>query len=380
MKLRNILLILAAITLGFASCSSESDILDEMNTPVEGLDKEETVAVSFNIGKDFQTKAESTTQDPSLEEAIINNCVIAIFDHATGTMLAKREFTTNNGLNFQTGTDGKYNYTTSNIETKAIPSDVIVVANCPVGYFNNVVTKDGFNKAVQAQMEEINTLTASNLIKVWKSEDENSGGIDLAVQANRNIKVNLRQVAARIDMELELKIVGTNAPNYDAYFETSKIDVTNINYETQLLEPSTKDLKNGQFTWDAYDWNSVSWDDQNSTNEIQTHTNIVIDKKPSHLISTFYTYENSDKANHAVTLQIYGNLVVRKRDTQQIEKSPLTLRLITINGSENYIERGHLYRILGTINYDVQEKKITFEPEYQVVDWNEKEINIPAFS
>lgn len=380
MKLRNILFILAAITLGFASCSSESDILSEIDTPVNGLD-EETVAVSFNLGNDLQTKANNETQDASIEESIINNCVIAIFDHVTGTMLAKREFILNEGLNFHTGSNGKYYYITSNMETKAIPSDVIVVANCPVGYFDNVVTKDGFDKAVQAQMGEINTLTASNLIKVWESEDEYSTGIDLAVQTNRNIKVNLRQVAARVDMNLQLNLVGGNVSKYDAYFETYQIDVTNINYEAQLLNPSnTGDFKSVEFKWDRFNWDNVIWEDQNSTNKIETHTNIVIDSKGANLIKSFYTYENSDKDSHAVTLQIYGKLVVRNRDTQKIETESPTLRLITINGSENYIERGYLYHISGTINYDVQEKKITFETEYQVVDWEKKEIDIPAFS
>lgn len=375
MKLRNILFILAAITLGFASCSSESDILSEIDTPVNGLD-EETVAVSFNLGKDLQTKADKIDPNPTSEEATIHNCVIAIFDHVTGTMLAKREFILNNGLTRSGNT-----YTTSNMETKAIPSDVIVVANCPEGYFDNVVTKDGFDKAVQAQMGEINTLTASNLIKVWESEDEYSTGIDLAVQTNRNIKVNLRQVAARVDMNLQLNLVGGNVSKYDAYFETYQIDVTNINYEAQLLNPSnTGDFKSVEFKWDRFNWDNVIWEDQNSTNKIETHTNIVIDSKGANLIKSFYTYENSDKDSHAVTLQIYGKLVVRNRDTQKIETESPTLRLITINGSENYIERGYLYHISGTINYDVKEKKITFETEYQVVDWEKKEIDIPAFS
>lgn len=375
MKLRNILFILAAITLGFASCSSESDILSEIDTPVNGLD-EETVAVSFNLGKDLQTKADKIDPNPTSEEATIHNCVIAIFDYVTGTMLAKREFTTANGLKRNGNT-----YNTTNIETKAIPSDVIVVANCPVGYFDNVVTKDGFDKAVQAQMGEFNTLTASNLIKVWESEDEYSTGIDLAVQTNRNIKVNLRQVAARVDMNLQLNLVGGNVSKYDAYFETYQIDVTNINYEAQLLNPSnTGDFKSVEFKWDRFNWDNVIWEDQNSTNKIETHTNIVIDSKGANLIKSFYTYENSDKDSHAVTLQIYGKLVVRNRDTQKIETESPTLRLITINGSENYIERGYLYHISGTINYDVQEKKITFETEYQVVDWEKKEIDIPAFS
>lgn len=335
MKLRNILFIFAAITLGFASCSSESDILDEMNTPVEGLDKEETVAVSFNIGKDFQTKAESTTQEPSIKEATINNCVIAIFDHATGTILAKKEFSLNNGLIRNGNT-----YTTTQMTAKAIPSDVIVVANCPVGYFNNVVTKAGFDKAVQAQMGNINTLTASNLIKVWRNND-----IDLGDVSNRNITVNVHQIAARVDLELNLR---NESSVKDINFEITSVSVNNINKATKL------------FSNDSYDINK---DFENAT---VLQNSLSADYKT---ISSVYSYPSNGNENQAV-LKVVG----------KVNKENKTF-IIKVEGSDKNgkLESGYLYRIQGTVVYKQANVDVELTLQYEVVPITTNNIQLPNF-
>ena len=182
MKLRNILPILAAITLGFASCSSDGDILEEMNTPATGLN--ELASVSFHLTDGLQTKA---TEDASAHEATINTYMIAIFDHATGTLLAKRE----DNYNASTGITG--------IQTKAIESDILVIVNCPVGTFAGITTQKGFkNKVLGGE----NNLKANNLIKYAEATCTIDANKEYATDP---IKIEVCQLSACVDLQLSLQ-------------------------------------------------------------------------------------------------------------------------------------------------------------------------------
>lgn len=323
MKLRNIFLILAAITLGFASCSSESDILNEIDTPAIDIE-DNTTMVSINIASAPQTKGTYTDYDPSVptenpqgKEPAMYNCMIAIFDASNNLLLAKREITAN----------GEHKCTFNGIETKAILSKVLVVANYENNLFDNCTQLEQFHKEVKGiDAEDAN-------FKLVKFAEE-------LINFKDDTKpiIMVKQLCARIDLDLSFK---NNSGTELFHVKSVEMDKRNIKTRLFKSEDNLKEIVS-QTLSKEYDLTSKS-----------------------KTAATFYSYPiQGEQATLTITGTIGGT-------TKTFH--------VKVAGSDNHgkLESGCLYKITGTIVYENKELSVTLG--YEVADWNPVTVDIPAF-
>lgn len=330
MKLKNILLVLAATTIGFASCSSENDILEEVNTPAIG--GEEMVNVSFTISNNNTTKSAGTTDSKPANqyESTINNCIIAIFDNRDGLMLAKREFTPGNGLvEGEQNEDGSRTYSVSSIQTKSVASTIIIIANYATNDFQNAISIEEFETMLTASIEK------TNLMKSCKIENYKP-------TSGCNIPVALKQCAARIDLNLNFR-----APNNTtATIENIQVKISDVNTRTHTFPTGSNAVMDGEqnnLPACLFEGNI-----QARGTEAETATNFIN-------VASFYTY--STPANTQFTLTLTGDIIEKGQTIKTISHT------ISIKGGESgngQLQSGVLYKINGTVVYEGQRISVTF--------------------
>lgn len=137
---------LAAVALGFTSCSSE-DVASGTN---QG--KMSSLTLTINTGKSMGSRATDWTADPAGHENDINRITVGIFSSDGNTLRTIVELTSG------TGTDNTFKSETNGASTKIVTNslakdDLIKVAvNAPAGHFVGIKTASDFmNKSEEAK-------------------------------------------------------------------------------------------------------------------------------------------------------------------------------------------------------------------------------------
>ena len=148
---------LAAVALGFTSCSSE-DVASGTN---QG--KMSSLTLSINTGKSMGSRAtawDGTTTPTSTDENTINRLTVGIFDASTKKVKTIVELTSATTGGNSLSVSG--NTATAKIVTTSLSTgdDVLVAANAPAGNFAGVADETGFNAKTEGI--EIAVLSSSD--------------------------------------------------------------------------------------------------------------------------------------------------------------------------------------------------------------------------
>lgn len=203
MKLQNIFALIVTL-IGFAACTSESELLD---TPVENSD---LVPVTISLGS-IQTKA-SVGLDT--DEGTIQNAVIGIFDSNGIPTVAPMVLT------------GKEGSTRLPL-VKSNAYAFVNVSEADIAALKAISNEDDFKSYT---VEKALAQDAASLPK---------SGQKLAFTPSNNISIDVRQLTARVETMVEIKVVqdGKDISNPGLSFEKNSLSWTNMSFkstETQI--------------------------------------------------------------------------------------------------------------------------------------------------
>lgn len=227
-------LIMAAMTAGFASCSSS----DEPSSVSDNTPKELTLTI---MSTKPVTKAalNSTSAPTDAQEKTINRITVGIFNSTGNTVRTIQEFSskTTNSDEELAGTNKFFNQTNGSATVKVVTTqmatgDLVAVAiNAPANAFNSVSTITGFNDVL---------LNADNAIARDASgsinDDPQSDNIPMYGEANANLDagtnykadVNVYHITAKVTLESLSVKFASDGPYSAATFTPEEIFLYNV--------------------------------------------------------------------------------------------------------------------------------------------------------
>ena len=209
MKLQNIFALIVTL-IGFAACTSESELLD---TPVENSD---LVPVTISLGS-IQTK---TSVDLDAQEGNIEIAVIGIFDSNGVPTVAPIVLTSST------------NGTTRLPLVKSNAYAFVNVSDADINALKNISSMNDFkNYAITKQLTQV----AAALQKFGEKTS-------FTPTANGNIEIPVHQLTARLDVNVSVELTENNQPVTDVAFVQTKLEWSGID------AASTTNGNNGQFT------------------------------------------------------------------------------------------------------------------------------------
>lgn len=179
MKLRNILFLIGAASLGLFSCSTEIPV-----TPVAG----ETSLTLLLSMADLKTKADSPIATEA--ELQINNCHVAIFDATTGDRIFNKNFAAGT---MPTLTGSTYSFDLGDVRTFGKAGKqvtIFVIANADDEAFVGLESYSAYERYVVTT----GSFEDSKLVKVGKETVTLQYGGPLA-----SVSISLIQLTARVD-------------------------------------------------------------------------------------------------------------------------------------------------------------------------------------
>lgn len=214
MKLQNIFALIVTL-IGFAACTSESELLD---TPVENSD---LVPVTISLGS-MQTKA---SVDLDTNEGTIQNAVIGIFDSNGIPTVAPIVLTSST------------NGTTRLPLVKSNAYAFVNVSDADIEALKNISSMYEFKSyAITKQL----TQDAAALPKFGEKTN-------FTPTANGNIEIPVRQLTARVETMVEIKVVQDGKEISNPSLSFSKNDLSWINMLFKSADTQTNG-NDGSFT------------------------------------------------------------------------------------------------------------------------------------
>ena len=211
MKLQNIFALIVTL-IGFAACTSESELLD---TPVENSD---LVPVTISLGS-IQTKASVGLDE---NEGTIQNAVIGIFDSNGIPIVAPMVLTGNEG-------------STRLPLVKSNAYAFVNVSEADIAALKAISNEDDFKSYT---VKKALTQEAASLPK---------SGQKLAFTPSKDISIDVRQLTARVDTMVEIKVVqdGKDIVNPGLSFSKNSLSWTNMSFKSTDTQTNGND---GPFT------------------------------------------------------------------------------------------------------------------------------------
>lgn len=242
-------LIMAAMTAGFASCSSS----DEPSSVSDNTPKELTLTI---MSTKPVTKAALTTI-PTDAEKTINRITIGIFSQDGNTVRTIQEFSdgTASSADETAGTNKFYNPTNGSATVKVVttqldPNDQVLVAiNAPAGKFNGILNAQNF-KDVTINAETAIATDASNSTSQNIAQPQNIpmfGEVTSLSGAGNSYSahVDVYHLTAKITLSSLKVAFDTSGPYADASFTPTEIflysvpDGLKFNYSSPYLTSPT---------------------------------------------------------------------------------------------------------------------------------------------
>lgn len=211
MKLQNIFALIVTL-IGFAACTSESELLD---TPVENSD---LVPVTISLGS-IQTKASVGLDE---NEGTIQNAVIGIFDSNGIPTVAPMVLTGNEG-------------STRLPLVKSNAYAFVNVSEADIAALKAISNEDDFKSYT---VKKALTQEAASLPK---------SGQKLAFTPSKDISIDVRQLTARVETMVEIKVVqdGKDIVNPGLSFSKNSLSWTNMSFKSTDTQTNGND---GPFT------------------------------------------------------------------------------------------------------------------------------------
>lgn len=220
-------LIMAAMTAGFASCSSS----DEPSSVSDNTPKELTLTI---MSTKPVTKAALTSDPSASDEKTINRITVGIFSSDGNTVRTIQEFsskTTNSGDELA-GTNKFFNPTNGSATVKVVTTqmaagDIVAVAiNAPVNAFNSVSTKTGFNDVLLDADNAIARDASGSINDDPQSNNIPMYGVSTAsIDAGTNYKatVSVKHITAKVTLESLSVKFASDGPYSAATFTPEEI-------------------------------------------------------------------------------------------------------------------------------------------------------------
>lgn len=207
MKLQNIFALIVTL-IGFAACTSESELLD---TPVENSD---LVPVTISLGS-MQTKA-SVGLDT--DEGTIQNAVIGIFDSNGIPTVAPMVLTGNEG-------------STRLPLVKSNAYAFVNVSEADIAALKAISNEDDFKSYT------VKKALAQDAASLPKS------GQKLAFTPSKDISIDVRQLTARVEAMVEIKVVqdGKDISNPGLSFSKNSLSWTNMSFKSTVTQTNGND-------------------------------------------------------------------------------------------------------------------------------------------
>lgn len=297
MKLQNIFALIVTL-IGFAACTSESELLD---TPVENSD---LVPVTISLGS-IQTKA-SVGLDT--DEGTIQNAVIGIFDSNGIPTVAPMVLT------------GKEGSTRLPL-VKSNAYAFVNVSEADIAALKAISNEDDFKSYT---VKKALAQDAASLPKY---------GQKLAFTPSNNISIDVRQLTARLDVNVSVELTENNQPVTDVVFVPTKLEWSGIDAAS-----TTTNGNNGQFT------------------------TIINGETYNQVINRTYSYPGVKP-----TLSLQGTIG---------EGGESKSYAYTFN---NALEKDNVYLLNVKVKGDLS-SPATVTIEYQLVDMGEVKVDVPAFN
>ena len=302
-------LIMAAMTAGFASCSSS----DEPSSVSDNTPKELTITIKT---QGVTTKSAANSDPVTTNENTMNRITIGIFD-TSGKVRTIQEF----GYGTTSGTDGiagstNFYYDSSSkaatatvVTTQMVNTDkVVAVVNAPASHFAGVTTLSDFKaKSITADQALHTTSTGAgsgtainNNIPMY---GETSGTLTNS-GTNFNVSIQVKHLTAKVSLENLTVNFATDGPYSQASFEPTEIYLYNVpdGLKFDISDPYTNST-----------WLTGKSDDASPKNYLSTGTLsgdiLTGNSDPGNKFDTqyyFYTTPNKDVSTNKTKLVIKG--------------------------------------------------------------------------
>lgn len=229
-------LIMAAMTAGFASCSSS----DEPSSVSDNTPKELTITIKT---QGVTTKAAASGNDPgTTAENTMNRITIGIFDNTGNNVRAIQEFSkTTNPSDAGAGTS-KFYYNSSNntatatvVTTQMTSGDLILVAvNAPANKFAGITKASDFKDVTLTANEALYTLSTGSSPSDNKAVNDNipmfgeTTTISNGTNTTYSATIPVKHLTAKVTLD-ELKVdFAADGPYSEATFTPTEIFMYNV--------------------------------------------------------------------------------------------------------------------------------------------------------
>ena len=300
-------LIMAAMTAGFASCSSS----DEPSSVSDNTPKELTLTI---MSTKPVTKAELTSEPTDRNEKKINRITVGIFSSDGTKVRTIQEFSDGSALNASDvdGTkfynDGNGSATVKVITTNMVAGDMVAIAiNAPTNRFKGVMTLSNFKAKTMDAEEAIATdkdgqlqtsPQATNILMYGEVAAKGSG---TSFTAN----VHVYHLTAKITLSSLSVDFDANGPYADASFTPSEIFLHSVPDGLKFDNTNPFKTTTTYFTGETSTTTGLTVKDFLSSGTITSGTALSTSQSMSGNYF-FYTTPNSDDGTNKTRLVIKG--------------------------------------------------------------------------
>lgn len=329
-------LIVAAMTAGFASCSSS----DEPSSVSDNTPKELTLTI---MSTKPATKA-ALTSIPTDAEKKINRITIGIFSQDGNTVRTIQEFSdgTASSADETAGTNKFYNSSNGSatvkvVTTKLDPTDQVLVAiNAPADKFKGILKAQDFKDASIDATRAIATDATNNAQNVAQPQNIPMFGEKATLTGSGNsysAAVDVYHLTAKITLSSLSVSFDANGPYADASFTPTEIFLYNVpeglkfNYNDPYLSSPT------YYTGESGATGTVK--DYLSTGDFTaTATPLNASNQTFSTTYYFYTTPNNEVNTNKTKLVIKGKFKKNSSDTESDVYYPVSLNhKVEANGS-----------------------------------------------
>lgn len=315
--------LLSAIILGWCSCSDEIPAGGDEGTV------DLTITTSFSV-KGMDTKASVNVE--AVKEQNVSDLAILVFRKVAGkdTLLGKTYIDEVTGGDVTKLTD-------TNVKIKSGDIYIVAVANA-LSKVKNWETGGGKTYTTFCQqVVQVDNFLSDKLIKFAVKEEHFSVEMEKNedgsyTQKQPTIKIELIQLAARIDLDPKLVIDHPNAQDYS--FQISKIKVGGYNRSSRIVLGDYKEGDDGGYVYN----NEFLFTPGSDTLTLENNS------------YSFYSFEKKTAGGNPINLIVEGVLKKGSRETPKTYKLALDPRyVVSSNFRTNGFIHGYQYTAKGTI-------------------------------
>ena len=353
-------LIMAAMTAGFASCSSS----DEPSSVSDNTPKELTITIKT---QGVTTKAAASVNDPGASaENTMNRITIGIFDNTGNNVRAIQEFSkTTTQSDAGAGTSKFYYNSTNNtatatvVTTQMTSGDLILVAvNAPANKFAGITKASDFKDVTLTANEALYTLSTGSSPSDNKAVNDNIPmfGENTVSSSGSNTdytaSIQVKHLTAKVTLD-ELKVdFAADGPYSDASFTPTEIFLYSVP-EGLLFDDSSPYLTSPTYyTGETGASGALTVKDFLSSGSLPANA---LDNSSSNFGTTyyFYTTTNDNVSANKTKLVIKGNFKTSSSDQGSIVYYPVKLNSnVLANGTHTAAESGSKeYQVSPNKNY-----------------------------